>query len=229
MDSYIYSYLIGVLVLLLVWCILFFIRKDNREEFLTLSFIMGVVGTPTQLVYTIDWWRPSTITGTLIGIEDFLLGLTLGGIGSVIYEDVFKKKIKKHKKNNLLKNPNFYVSSFLPFIIFFGSFYLFNIHSLYSSIIALLFGIGYIIYRRKDLMFNSVISGFLVMIISIFSFLIVEVITPGWVLNQWLFDGLSGILILTAPIEDLIWFFLVGAYIGPLYEFWVEAKLERKN
>lgn len=97
--SYLYSYLIGDLTLLIVWFILFYFRKNVRKEMLIISLIIGIGGLFAETIYTIDWWQPLTITGTLIGIEDFLFGFAIGGIGSSIYEVIFKKtvKIKKNK------------------------------------------------------------------------------------------------------------------------------------
>lgn len=44
------------------------------------------------LFWTRDWWKPTTITDTVVGVEDFLLSFTNGGIAAVIYEEVFDKK-----------------------------------------------------------------------------------------------------------------------------------------
>ena len=54
-----------------------------------------------------------------------------------------------------------------------------------------------------------------------------ELITPGVLAHLWYLNNLSGIIILGQPLEDLIWWFFAGAFIGPLYEYWQEAKLIR--
>ena len=93
MVGYQYTYLIGDLILLFVWLILFWWRKDVRKEMLYLSPFFGIIGLLTEYYYIKDWWKPLTITGTAIGIEDFLFGFGIGGICAVIYEEIFKEKI----------------------------------------------------------------------------------------------------------------------------------------
>jgi hypothetical protein len=101
-----------------------------------------------------------------------------------------------------------------------------KLNSFYSSIISLGIPIIYMNVKRKDLILNSILSGFFLMLTSFLAFITVELITPGWINSAWLLENLSGIIILTAPLEDLIWFFLMGMFIGPLYEFWKEGKIQ---
>jgi hypothetical protein len=228
--AYQYSYLLGDVVLLIIWLTLFSWRKDVRKEMIVISSIFGFVGLFAEFIYTIDWWRPLTITLTRIGVEDFLFGFTVAGIASVIYEEVLKKKVrirKVSKKRALEENKNFLVVCLSLIILFFGSFFLLKIHSFYASIIAFTLPTFYMWMKRRDLIIDSLASGFFLMIISFLGFIIPEMITPGWVQSVWYLENLSGIIILKAPLEDIIWFFLAGAFIGPLYEFWKEGKLRR--
>ncbi len=94
MVSYQYTYLIGDLILLVLWLVLFLYRKDTRKEMLILSLIFGVIGPFVELVHVLDWWKPLTITSTIPGIEDFLFGFGIGGVASVVYEHLFNKKVK---------------------------------------------------------------------------------------------------------------------------------------
>lgn len=227
--SYLYSYLIGDLTLLIVWFILFYFRKDVRKEMLIISLLIGIGGLFAETIYTIDWWQPLTITGTLIGIEDFLFGFAIGGIGSSIYEVIFKKKIRiknVNQKKRFNQNKNILLFGASIVVLLFITFFLMNLNSFYSSIISLGIPIIYMNVKRKDLILNSILSGFFLMLTSFLAFITVELITPGWINSAWFLENLSGIIILTAPLEDLIWFFLMGMFIGPLYEFWKEGKIQ---
>ncbi|MDD4563652.1 MAG: lycopene cyclase domain-containing protein [Candidatus Nanoarchaeia archaeon] len=227
--SYLYSYLIGDLTLLIVWFILFYFRKNVRKEMLIISLLIGIGGLFAETIYTIDWWQPLTITGTLIGIEDFLFGFAIGGIGSSIYEVIFKKtvKIKKiNQKKRFNQNKNILLFGASIVVLLFITFFLMKLNSFYSSIISLGIPIIYMNVKRKDLILNSILSGFFLMLTSFLAFITVELITPGWINSAWFLENLSGIIILTAPLEDLIWSFLMGMFIGPLYEFWKEGKIQ---
>ena len=72
MDNHLYllwSFLFGT-----IWIIFYFIRKDLRRIMIKISFVFGLAGILSELVYIIDWWKPLTITGTSVGVEDFLIG-----------------------------------------------------------------------------------------------------------------------------------------------------------
>src|SRR3989339_609871 len=205
--TYQYSYLIGDLVLLVFWSILFYLRKDVRKEMLAISLIFGIIGIFTGFIYFLDWWHPQTITNTTISLEDFLFGFVIAGIASVIDITLFRKKLKFKKLKQKLKSNKILLLVFVFAIIFF------------------LILIFFIWFKRKDLILNSLISGILLVIISVPAYLIPEFITPGWIQASWYFENLSGITFFKVPIEDFIWIFLTGAFIGPLYEFYKEAKV----
>lgn len=88
----------------------FFIRrKDLRREIFFISILISIISVLTSYCWwTKDWWRPNTVTGTIVGIEDFIIGFTAGGIMSVIYDFIFNKG---YQKINLKHNPlNIYLS-----------------------------------------------------------------------------------------------------------------------
>lgn len=227
---YQYNYLICALGLFVIWILLFYFRKDVRKEMWIISILFGFAGLFVEGVYTSDWWHPQTITNTKIGIEDFLFSFGFGGIASVIYEELFKKKIKikkSSKKRILRQNKIFiFILSSLA-ILFFGSFYILGLSSFYSSVIGFTLPTLFIWIKRKDLMINSVVSGIILMLMAFLIFVLVEYITPGWIDSAWYLDfsNFYDVLIIKAPLKELIWFFLAGSYIGPLYEFWKESKL----
>lgn len=230
--AYQFSYLIGSISFLIIWLIFYLWRRDLRKPILVMSLIFGISGLIAEFWYTIDWWSPLTILNTRIGIEDFLFGFVVGGISSVVYEEIFKKKIKsrktnekiKERRNRLILYPFVALAILLPF-----SFYILKLHTFYASIIGLLGATSIIWFRRRDLIVDSLFSGFLLMIISFLFFWISELITPGWVNYAWHLENLSDIIILKAPLEDLIWFFLTGLFIGPLYEYWQEGRVVDKK
>ena len=232
MVNYQYTYLIGNLVLLIPWLILFFYRKDTRKEMIYASVFFGIIGLIVEAVYGTDWWHPKTITNTLPGPESFLFGFLVGGISAIIYCIIFNKKVqikKVSEKKENKRNLHFSIFLFLGLIVFLIGTYLIKLNTFYASIPAFLIPLLIIWTKRKDLILNSILSGFLLLIISFFAYIIPELITPGWIASSWYLENLSGILIFKIPIEDLIWFFLAGLAIGPLYEYWQEGKLINKK
>jgi len=189
-----------------------------------MSILFGIGGIISESIYVQDWWQPLTITDTLIGIEDFLIGALIGGIAAVSYTIVFNKKIKtksKRKKEELKKNINFIFIAIVTLSFFFGSFYILKLNSFYTAIIAFITPTFIILHKRKDLIKDSIPSGFLLLIIGRAVYYILLSIQPEFISKFWyLPDEWYAKIFLGVPIGEYIWFFLAGAFIGPLYEYW---------
>jgi hypothetical protein len=224
--TYQYTYLILGLIFLVVWLILFLWRKDTRKEMLIMSLIFGFAGPLADILYTQDWWNPQTLTDTKIGLEAILVGFMIGGIASVIYESIFKKRIWR-RRDGKSREFSLFFPLILAVILFFGTFYFLNFNSLLSTIVALVIPTLIIWIKRKDLIIDSLITGFLLVIVSILVYTAVEILTPGWVDSFWIFKNVPDIIVLNVPIDDIIWYFLAGGFIGPLYEFWQEGRLRK--
>lgn len=230
--EYIYSYLILDLLFLILWLALFFWRKDVRKEMWTTSILFGIIALIMEPIIFGDWWTPLTITNTIPGIESFLFGFTVGGLASVIYEEIFKKKLKKTnsiKETSEKKNIRFSILSITGALSFIIPFYIFKINSFIASSIAMIIMITMIYYQRKDLIKNSIVSGIAVLISAFIIYSIMQSITPGWIDLFWVFKNTPKIIFLNVPIDDIVWFFLFGALWGPIYEYWQNKKLVRKK
>lgn len=221
-----YIYLLGTTISLIIWLILYFHRKDLRKEMIIMSILVAILGLFSEyLWWTHDWWRPQTITGTVIGIEDLLLGFTNGGIAAVLYEELFKKRIYKYKsRNHNLGMASLIICSYLIFIIIF---YVLKLNSfIATTAIQIIMG-GILILLRKDLIYDALLTGFCLTITSIPIFLLLEYLSPNFIESTWVWSNLSGITFMKIPIEDLIFYFLTGFAIAPLYLYWKSEKLRR--
>lgn len=65
----------------------------------------------------------------------------------------------------------------------------------------------------------------LLLLIIVFSYSVVNWITPGWVSDFWYFRNTSQIVISNVPVDDIIWYIFAGLFIGPLYAYWQEGRL----
>ena len=153
----------------------------------------------------------------MVGFEDLLFAFLIGGIASVIYEAIFKKRYVK-------KQGQKYPYWILAIIIFgfswmiFGSIIL-KFNSIYVSIASFLMaGIPMLVFRN-DLIENALLSGLLVAILMFIFYLFFLFLYPGIIQKWWLLSNISGILIFGAPLEELIWGFSWGFLAGPVYEF----------
>jgi len=224
MLNFKYAYLIGAIIFLIPWVILFFFRKDYRKEMIFMSLVIGIGSLVTAyLWWTIDWWRPETITNTRVGIEDFLLGFSNGGIAAVLYGAIYKKRLSR-----LIKKTNDTGAFNICLIFFFiiaSLFWGLNITSFWASTIAMIIVAIYILYTRRDLFLNALVSGILMVIVSLPFYYVFIWLFPGFIHKTWMSQYLSGIIIIGIPLEDLIFYFLFGLTIGPFYEYWQNKRL----
>lgn len=177
------------------------------------------------LWWTKDWWRPLTITGTVIGMEDLLLGFTNGGIAAVLYEEIFKKRIYRYKSSN--HNLGIALLIISSYIIFAIMFYILKLNSfIATAVIQIIMG-GVLILLRKDLIYDALLTGFCLTITSIPVYLLLEYLSSNFIENTWLWQNLSGITFMKIPIEDLIFYFLAGFSIAPFYLYWKNEKLRK--
>lgn len=214
-----YAYLIGNLIFGLIWLLLFLYRKDLRREILTLSLI-GSVFFPLALIYLPDYWNPEYIIGGNfpIGIEDFLFAFFIAGIGAVLYETIFGRvhSLCVCRK----KNPKRLIAIIaVSAAVLLGLTFIFKLNSIYSSYVSFLIIFAYIIYFRRDLFWQAIISGFSVGLLMFVFYQIWIRIYPGIIEHWWQLQNISGILIFGTPFEEILWGFMWGLVAGTLYEF----------
>lgn len=148
-------------------------------------------------------------------IESILLGFLAGGIASVIYEFVERKKVKKIRKKKF--------SDFTPYlifiIIFLGLELIFPSKSIYNLSISLIVSSIIIGYLRRDLIKQIIISGLLFSVIYFTLFVIFNLIFRDFVDQYYNLNNLWGINLVGVPIEEIIFAFSVGAFWSTLFEY----------
>ena len=213
------------LIFLIIWAFLFITQKRDRKEMLTMSIIFAIIAPIAEYLFIQDWWKPLTISNTAIGIETIIVGFMIGGIASISYSVLFQKKLKKiSRKTERELNLNLILFLSILAILSIGLFYLLN-NSLIATIIAFSVPTILMLIKRKDLIWNSIVSGIILLVIAFVVYFILNLLTPGWVNQFWYFKNVPSTIILSLPIDDILWYFFAGAFIGPLYEYWEERKL----
>lgn len=218
---YNYAFATGALIIFPVWLYIFTKRKDLRKSMIIIGTYIAVLGIIFDFSWFLkDYWYPLKYISTFNFIwQEFIFGFLLGGIISAAYEFIFIKKLKIGQFNIR----NFLISLFtliFSHLIFTN---IFKINSIYSNIIGILIGLGIILYFRRDLLVNALISGLCSFFIVIGGYLILLNIYPNLIKDWWMIQNISGIFIWKIPIEEIIWFTSFGLTAGPLYKFWHTA------
>lgn len=220
------SYFLFLSILLfLFWFLFLFLSRATRKEQLIMSLV-GLVLSPAILLVSLEsvWVANGSVTG--IGIEDFLFSFSFFGIAAVIYQAILGKHMKPWKgKRSIFIHPvahwffHLIVVLAVWIILSLSFVLLLSLSSLHAFAIGGLLIGTYVIAHRHDLFFNAIVSGVMVMILL-------------FILEQIFFFRLSGgdvaateTILSSVPTEELVWSWVVGFAIGPLYEYLRHQKL----
>lgn len=213
-----YAYLLFCSLFFIPWSFLFFYRKDLRVEMIRMSFIAAFLSVLGAYFFNQDWWRPHTIFGTLIGIEDFLLGFSNGGIAVVLYEEIFHKALYKSKYERHSKGIILILT--LSFIAFVTLILFFKLTSFISYVLSLGVTGTFLVFKRRDLFIPALVNGLLTVLIVFPIYHLVIAMSPNFIEITYPFNTLSKVKFTGVPIEEFIFYFWLGFVALPLYEYW---------
>ncbi len=220
--DYRYTYLLMGLLFTAVWLYLYWKRKDERRELLTLSSMFAVFGIAADFLYVKDWWQPESIIGVIPYTGEALItAFGIIGVGAVMPEYVFR--LKDGKAGRIFTKHELYalvISILVIAALFYGSFYLLGTNSLIATIFALIIPTVFMLRARPDLIRVALLNGFLLVAVAVGVYATLELITPGWVDAFYLFRNTPRILLAGVPIDDVIFYFCGGVFFGTFYEWW---------
>lgn len=221
------AYLVLTIPFVVAWLLLYFLSKKTRREQLMMSLLILPTGTIGELIYFKDYWLPQSvlsinILGVPILLEDLVFSFCIGGIGSVIYEALLRKHLKRIKRYK----SGYYINSKTIIIICGVISYLlykFGLNSIFATSVGFVLAAIFILAQRHDLFFDSIFSGLAVMLIMFLSYFILfnTVGNDEELLNRiWLiYSSPLDLRIFGIPLTEMVWGFSWGMLAGPLYEF----------
>jgi hypothetical protein len=221
---YRFAYLVGDGILAVVWLLFFFLRKDLRRQQLFVSLILAPIAPLTDYLWFYkDYWRPQYLISFKVGqiplgLESSLFIFLLGGIATVLYEIVFKKRHAFGKPRNLMT-----IIVILPVIITTTFLMKLGLNSIWASSLGMLSISIIMIIIDHDLIKDAVWSSLLMLGLSVVFYLVWLNIYPEVIQRFWITNALTGIKIWKIPIEEIVWFTCTGAGFGILYEFWLNV------
>ena len=177
---------------------------------------MGIVlGPLVQQIHLIDWWQPHFVFNTPIKLEDVLFGFSVPGVAIATY-DILRSKVVA-RQNTVPFVLKIFLASITTLLLF-GLFCYFGVSSFWSSIISLCIPICFIAIVSPRLIPSMLLTGVFLVILVVPGYLFGIYLNPHWIQNEWLLSNLSGRFVLGIPIEELLWFFFVGAGLSATKE-----------
>lgn len=169
----------------------------------------GLMGIVAEVWYFRDYWRPPTLFGEgIVGIEDYIIGFALFGVGGYIHSSFTKKEIDYSRQTKAKNREFFYMfliacASLTVFSIGFG------IHSGYVTFLTFFILSIYIWIQRPDLIELSLISAFATLGITLLIYYInFNVLFPHFWDTYGMLDApILGVKVFNIPLSEMLWHF----------------------
>ncbi len=193
---------------------------------------VSVLTTPfglTEPIFVPRYWAPPSLFDlalrTGFDIESLIFSFGIGGVGAVLYNTItgshFEHVDEAYKRLPLHRHHAWAIAA--PFIAF-PVLYFFPWNPIYPSFVAMIIGAIATLLCRPDLNRKTWIGGAL---FTGYYWIFVEgleLLSPGYVERVWNLSDLSGVMVLNAPLEELVFAFTFGLYWAGVYDHFTWRK-----
>ncbi len=229
-----YVWFIWSLFIFALWAVIYLAKKGYRKVMLKMSLITMLFGL-TEPLFVPEYWSPPSLFNlvekTGFDIESLIFSFAIGGIGTVLYNLIFKRslaEIPHTERSHQMHHLHNYIL-FVPVIVFVILALFTSLNHIYCGIIALFVGGLATLYCRPDLRGKIWVGAILFLVLYFIYFGSILPFYPQYVVLYWNLDNLARILVLGIPIEELLFAFTFGMYWSGLYEHLYWRKLIKSN
>jgi hypothetical protein len=225
-----YIWFIWSLMLLALWAVVYLLFRGFRKEMLTMSWITMPLGL-TEPLFVPEYWHPPSLFDLAIktgfDIESLIFSFAIGGIGTVPYNLIFKRRYVEipHSERSQARHKLHSYILFVPVLVFLALSLFTNLNHIYCGILAMLFGGLATLYCRPDLVGKIWVGGVLFTVLYFAYFGSILPFFPDYVQLYWNLENLTYILVLGIPVEELMFAYTFGMYWSGLYEHLYWRKL----
>lgn len=217
-----YVWLVWALAFLVPWGAMYIAFPEQRRIMLLSSSLTSLFGL-TEPIFVPRYWNPPSLFDlaqrTGFDIESLIFCFGIGGVGAVLYNGLTSKHlvpISHHERSN--PRHRFHREALgAPFVVFVALYFL-PMNPIYPGVAALLAGGLSSAICRPDLAKKTLIGGALFTAFYLLFLAVLEIMAPGYIARVWNLSALSGIMLGTFPIEELLFGFGIGAYWSGVYE-----------
>ncbi|OOG72202.1 lycopene cyclase domain-containing protein [Algoriphagus sp. A40] len=201
-----FAYLILSLFYMVAWLVVF-IKNPWKSGMIKVCAVGGIMGIIAEVWYFQDYWKPPTLFGVgIVGIEDYIIGFALFGVGGYIHSSFTRKEIDYDRQTKARNKDFFYL-----WLIGCASLTVFSlvlkIHSGYVTFLTFMALSIYIWIQRPDLIYLSIVSGVATMAITIVIYYITfQILYPHFWDTYGMLDApILGQKIIGIPLSEILW------------------------
>lgn len=217
-----YVWLIWSSAFLVPWLIAYIVFPLQRRAMMWASVFTMPFGF-TEPLFVPEYWMPPSLFDlaltTGFDIESLIFCFGIGGVGAVFYNLLSGQAPRAVAANERLSPLHRHHAKALaaPFVAF-VPLYALPWNPIYPSIVAMIVGIVATTLCRPDLKRKSWIGGVLFLIYYTVFLVGLELTAPGYIERVWNLKALSGVLVGSMPIEELLFAVSFGMYWSGVYE-----------
>lgn len=225
-DYQMNEWLILACALFGMWLLLYIAFPWLRREMIWVSLFTMPLGL-TEPLFVPEYWSPPSLFNlaahTGFDIESLIFSFSLGGVASVLYEALTKRR---HQHVVELHPATIHwLSISTPLLVFVILYFFTPINPIYSVIVASTLGAFAIMACRPDLTSHIFIGGACFTALYFLSFLLINILFPQFI-TYWNLSALSGLLILGVPLEEILFAFAIGMLWSGTYEHVAQLSAE---
>jgi len=220
--NYHYVWFLWSSAFLLPWLLLYWLFPVHRRAMLWTSVFTAPFGL-TEPIFVPEYWNPPSLfelaQRTGFDIESLIFCFGIGGIGAVLYNVLTRRRLqpvdsteRHHHRHRL--HP---LALATPVIVFLPLSFL-SWNSIYPGIAAMFAGAVAAILCRPDLMTKTLVGGGLFLGYYLIFMLALKWLAPGYIETVWNLNSLSGVMVYSIPLEELLFGFAFGMFWAGIYE-----------
>lgn len=213
---------------LIPWGLLYVSFPAHRRAMWRVSLYTMPLGL-TEPLFVPEYWTPPGLfdlaARTGFDVESFIFSFGIGGIGAVLYNVVtgsrFEHVDQGYRRLPLHRHHRWAIAA--PFLAF-PVLYPFPWNPIYPAFVAMTLGAVAAVLCRPDLKRKTWIGGAL---FTGYYWIFVEgleLLSPGYVERVWNLSDLTGVRILSTPLEELLFALTFGMYWAGVYEHFTWRK-----
>ncbi len=221
-----YRYLVGAAFFAVLWSLLFALLPRGRRAMLWSGLALGHLGPLSEYWHLKDYWNPVYLAELQIGawsfgLEDYLFAFAFAGMGAGIFDLLARRA----GQEELAKVE---VSGFVRLAAvglaclgaMGGLAEVFGINSLHGIAIAFLAGALLLFALHPRWMPAAVQTAFAMAgMVWLFYWGFYLRLFPGIIEEWWHAGALAGVFLGGVPIEEVIWAWSGGLFVGPVARY----------
>lgn len=207
---------------LIPWGALFLFYPLHRRAMLWASVFTALFGVSEPL-FVPEYWSPPSLFDlartTGFDIESFIFCFGIGGSGAVLYNVITGAQLEpvSDLERHRPRHRYHWLAIATPFISF-SILYFLPWNPIYPAIVAMVAGAVATMICRPDLKVKTWIGGVLFLVYYGFFLWGLERLSPGYIDRNWNLDALSGVKLISIPLEELMFAVGFGMYWAGVYE-----------